>query len=465
MIKIRRIFVLFILILSTGFISAQQKFSLEDCRQMAIENNKTLKSASERQRATYFQKKEALLKFFPKISAEGSYMHSGKDLHLIGKSSIPSLIPIPPALASIIGTPAIPISQTTQNAIYDAGRIDLSDFWIGEVSLTQPLFYGGRIIANYDIRKYAEELTRTQKESKMTDIIVEVDETYWQIVSLVNKQKLAESYVASLTKVDSDIQQMLEEGVATKADRLSVSVRLNEAEMALTRAINGVSLSKMLLCQLCGIEVTDKIIIADENLSEIQLDNSDPIYIDTDEAIANRKEIKSLELVSKIYKKQEKIAFAEYLPTAGISVGYLTTKPNFFNGKEPKFSGMWNVGIKVTVPLNFLTNTTKLNTAKAQTRASIYELEDTKEKIRLEVSQQTYKLAESNKKLIMASTNTEKANENLRYANTGFEEGVISASDVLQAHTAWLSAHAEKIDAQIDVKLCRIYLNKALGRD
>lgn len=56
-----------------------------------------------------------------------------------------------------------------------------------------------------------------------------------------------------------------------------------------------------------------------------------------------------------------------------------------------------------------------------------------------------------------------KANENLRYATLGFEEGVIPASNVLEAHTAWLSAQSEKIDAQIDVKLTEIYLRKATG--
>jgi len=34
---------------------------------------------------------------------------------------------------------------------------------------------------------------------------------------------------------------------------------------------------------------------------------------------------------------------------------------------------------------------------------------------------------------------------------------------VLEAHTAWLSAQSEKIDAQIDVKLTEIYLQKSLG--
>ncbi|NDV69397.1 TolC family protein [Dysgonomonas sp. 25] len=446
-----------VLLFCSAKVAGQQYFTLEECRQLAIDNNKALKIASEEERIAYYEKKEALMNFFPKVAATGSYLHFGRDLHLIGRSSIPANITLP-----VIGNITIP--ENIQNDIYRAGRIDMSDFWIGGISLTQPIFAGGKIIAYHDLRSYAEELAKSQRDTKLTDIIVEVDEAYWQVVSLANKEKLAESYVQSLQKMDNDIQAMLDEGVATKADRLSVSVKLNEAEMTLTKARNGVSLSKMLLCQLCGIEITDAINVADEKLPELVLDEETPTNGSAEEAIANRQEIKSLELATKIYKKQENITFSEFLPTAGLSVGYMTTKPNLNDGFENEFGGMWNVGVKVTIPLNFITSSTKLNAAKARTRIARYELEDAKEKIRLQVSQQTYKLAEANKKLTAAGKNAESADENLYYANTGFEEGVISATDALLAHTAWLSAHAEKVDAQIDVKLCRIYLNKALGR-
>ena len=82
----------------------------------------------------------------------------------------------------------------------------------------------------------------------------------------------------------------------------------------------------------------------------------------------------------------------------------------------------------------------------------------------MQVSQSVFKMNEAAKKLVMANKNQEKAEENLRYATLGFEEGVIPASNVLEAHTAWLSAQSEKIDAQIDVKLTEIYLSKATGR-
>ena len=79
------------------------------------------------------------------------------------------------------------------------------------------------------------------------------------------------------------------------------------------------------------------------------------------------------------------------------------------------------------------------------------------------MNQCSFKVNEAARKLTMSEKNMEKANENLRYANLGFKEGVIPTSNVLEAQTAWLSAQSEKIDAQIEVKLTEVYLKKALG--
>ena len=69
----------------------------------------------------------------------------------------------------------------------------------------------------------------------------------------------------------------------------------------------------------------------------------------------------------------------------------------------------------------------------------------------------------SGKKLSMAQANISKADENLRTANVGFREGVISVTTVMEAQTAWLQAQSQKIDAEIDVKLSQVNLQKAMG--
>ena len=83
--------------------------------------------------------------------------------------------------------------------------------------------------------------------------------------------------------------------------------------------------------------------------------------------------------------------------------------------------------------------------------------------IELQVSQKTFLVNEANKKLAMAQSSIAHAEENLRTANLGFQEGVISSTTVMEAQTAWLQAQSQKIDAEIDVKLSQVELQKALG--
>ncbi|NDW18172.1 TolC family protein [Dysgonomonas sp. 216] len=454
-------FLFFSVLLSMGVYS-QRFLTLEDCRNLAIENNKALKLATEQERVAYYQKKDALTKYFPDISFQGAYLRNEKNLQLVPSSfTVPQLPTIPGVTWPIPPGTEVPMPD----AIRSIGEIDIKNIWVGGFSLTQPLFMGGKIIAYNDIESYAEELAKSQKDTKLKDVIVETDNAYWQVVSLATKKELADSYVDLLKKMERDITLMENEGVATKADVLSVNVKLNEAEVTQTKVENGLSLSKMLLNQICGLDIQEKISLRDENIKNLSIDSEDSSLPNIEEAIEGRSEIKSLELARKMYKKKENIAFSEFLPQVAFTANYLWTNPSAFNGLEKKFGGMWNVGVVVKVPLNFVSSSSKLNVAKAQTNMMGYQLDEAKEKIELQINQSAYKLNEANKKLIMTEKNMEKADENLRYANAGFEEGVIPASDALAAHTAWISAHSEFIDAQIDVKLCKVYLDKALGRN
>ena len=92
-----------------------------------------------------------------------------------------------------------------------------------------------------------------------------------------------------------------------------------------------------------------------------------------------------------------------------------------------------------------------------------YETEETKEKIELQVNQCRQKLQESIERFQTTVRSVEEAEENLRYANHGMKEGVITLSNVMEAQTAWLKAKSEWVNALIDVRLANLYLRKAIG--
>lgn len=471
--------------LSSG-IQAQRTLNLDSCRALALSNNKELRMSKEKVNAAHYQQKAAFTNFLPKIDMKGVYMRTEKEISLLSDdqksaisnigtavapmgqklqqilSSDPSLAPLLTPLQSVMGTLPGALNQVGQGMV-DALRTDTRNMFGGMVTLTQPIFMGGKIIAYNKITKFAEQLAESQHATELQDVILNTDQAYWQVISLVNKKKLAESFLELVKKLDSDVSKMVAEGVATKADELSVKVKVNEAEMTLTKVENGLSLSKMVLCQLCGIPLDTPITLADESMENITLPDT---YIEgnVNTALSNREELKSLELASKIYRQKVNVARSEFLPSVGLTATYLVTNPSLVNGFEKKMRGMWGVGMMVKIPVfHWGEGIYKVKAAKAEANIAQYKLDDVKEKVELQVTQATYKVNEATKKLAMAEKNMAKADENLRYANLGFQEGVIPTSNVLEAQTAWLSAQSGKIDAQIDVKMSEIYLNKSMG--
>ena len=155
---------------------------------------------------------------------------------------------------------------------------------------------------------------------------------------------------------------------------------------------------------------------------------------------------------------------AEYLPHIALTGGYLISNPNLFNGFEKKFSGVWNIGVIVQIPVwNWFESSYKIKASKTATAIASLEMSDVTEKINLQVEQSRFKVNEANKRLVMATKNVANAEENLRCASVGFKEGVMESTDVMAAQTAWQAAKSQKIDAEIDVKLAQVALKKALG--
>jgi len=256
---------------------------------------------------------------------------------------------------------------------------------------------------------------------------------------------------------------MIEEGVATRSEGLSVNVRVNEAEMMLLKVNDGLTLSKMLLCQLIGLPMKEQVTLVDEEKEDISTVELTP-KVNAEQAAENRPELKQLQNVVDMSRQLTNILKAGNLPQVALMGGYAVSNPNVYNGFEKKFAGVWNVGVMVRIPVwNWGDVAYKVRASKGATTIANLELAEAREKIELQVNQSVFRVEEANKKLEMAMANTRKADENLRMANVGFSEGVISPTTVMEAQTAWLQAQSEKIDAEIDVRLSQVNLQKSMG--
>lgn len=462
---------------------------------MALRNNKTLSASRLQLDMAHYKVKAAKTKYLPHVSALGGYELTSREISLLSDDQKASLSSagthatgalhsdlssalsglaqqgaISPELANglgnlfgQVGSKLGSVVDGVGQKVVDALHTDTRQMYTISVMLTQPIYMGGGIIAANRMAKIGEEMAANNIEATTQSTLHSIDQAYWLVVSVHHKKQLAESYLEVVKKLDNDVQKMIAEGVATRADGLKVAVKVNEAEMSLTQAENGLALSKMLLCQLCGLPVENDVHLEDEESTDL-VTTTNVENTDNSVAMENRPELKLLDNALDLSRQSTKLVRAAFLPQVILTGGYMASNPNLFNGFERKLSGVWNVGVVVRVPLwNWMEGTYKVRASKIASSIVQLERDEISEKIELQVSQCKFKVNEANRRLTLARKNVENAEENLRCANVGFKEGVLQTTDVMAAQTAWLQAQSQKIDAEIDVRLSQVNLKKALG--
>ncbi len=323
---------------------------------------------------------------------------------------------------------------------------------------------GGKIVAMNKITRYARHLAEAMNNSEAENVVYAVDAAYWMVVSLKAKQKLAESYVNLLDTLRRNVNLMLEQGVATRSDLLSVDVKLNSAQVDLVKVENGLSLSRMALAQVCGLPVNTVFTLADENGGEVSVSADIARQYNMAEVYGRRPDLRALELGADIACQQANVAKADMMPKLAVVGAYSFSNPNTYNGFAKRFNGAFSVGATLSIPIwHWGGNYNKYKAAKSRQKVMELRLSDARDMVDLQVSQASFKSQEAYRTYEMTNANLTKADDNLRTATLAFSEGVATADNVMEAQTAWLKAHSEQIDAMIDVRLCNTYLSKALG--
>lgn len=449
---IRRIVVYWGMAMVASIAWGEGVVSLDSCRAMALRNNKQLLISKARIEGARYQKKEAKAAYLPALDFIGGYTYNQKNISILGSDQ---LLPIKNANGDFLPEAAlIPKEALT---------FDIQNVFFGALTLTQPVYMGGKIIALNNIANYASQLAVVQKEYEAENIVYEVDVAYWQVVSLGAKQRLAESYVDLLDTLKYNVDAMIREGVATPSDQLRVEVNRNEAHVDLIKVKNGLSLSRMALAQLCGLPIDSDLRLEDEDNRSIVV----PLFAENENiesVYARRKDIQQLELGVEVTHQQSRVELSTMLPKVSIIGTYEFTNPNMYSGFSKDFDGGFSVGVMVSVPLwHWGGNYNKYKASQTNETVMRLNLADAKEKVALQVQQASYKAQEAVKTYKMTLENLASADENLRQAQVGFKEGVMTIDNVMEAQTAWLKANSERVDAQIEVQLCNTYLQKVLG--
>ena len=451
--------------------------TLDSCRAMAIANNKELMISRQRITTAEYQKKEAFAAYLPSLDFSGAYMYNQKKIAILGEDAmLPvktfnlekqayefDLVKNPLTGEPIKGPDGQYIPQQVALLPKESLTYDIHNIFFGALTLTQPIYMGGKIKAMNKITGYAEELAQALHNSEAENVVYAVDAAYWQVVSLKAKRDLAISYVNLLDSLSSNVHKMVQNGVATRSDMLSVDVKLNSARVDLAKVENGLVLSRMALAQVCGLPLDTQMTLADEDVKTLVVPTKvTPANIEN--AYEHRGDLRALELGIKIAGENKNVAKAAMLPNVALVGAYSFSNPNMFNGFKKSFNGAFSVGAMVTIPLwHWGGNYYKYKAAESEEIIMKCKLEDAKELVDLQITQAGYRAQESLKTYNMTISNLASAEENLRSATLGFKEGVMTSDNVMEAQTAWLKANSENIDAMIDVHLCNTYLQKVLG--
>ena len=440
------------LILCAFITNAQTPLTLDQCRQLALDNNKRMAAATKQTQAAHYTQKSYWANFFPNFIASGTGLYSTADgTFAIPGGNLPTFLPdasgVPMPNGGFAYFPGIDLNYKVRTV------------WMGGVQVEQPIFMGGKILAAYKMAALGKQMAQLNENLTATEVILETDQAYALMVKAQEMNKVAESYHAVLQELMKNVQSAYKHGLKSKNDVLKVQVKLNESELAIRKAQNALRLANMNLCHLIGKPLIETLQISDdfpviEQALETQVND-----------ITARPEYALLDKQVDVAKQQVKLSRSELLPQVGIRGSYDYVHGLKVNEQTLFDKGNFSVMLNVTVPLfHFGERINKVRAAKAQLEQVRMEQADLNEKMYLELTQAANNLDEAKLQTALADRSLEQADENRRISKGEYDAGLEPLSDHLEAQALWQQAYETKVDAHFQLYLSYVKYLKAAGK-
>lgn len=414
-------------------VKAQSVYTLEQCKQLAVENNYGMKNSRlDREMATQ-TRNEAFTNYFPSITAVGTIFWSTDNLLQLD-------VPIP---LQIPGLPS-ELSMGMLNKGKSAGILAL-----------QPIFAGGQIVNGNRLARIGEDVSSYRLVLAEQEVKIKTEEYFWQIISLQEKLRTIESVEEQLAEIEKDVRTMVEAGVTTRNDLLRVELQQQDVAATRLQVENGLRVSKLLLRQYTGIPEDIYDVVADISSPDSPLS----CYIPAKEAVANRVESELLNKSVEAASAQYQLAIGKNLPTVAVGGGYLYQD---FTGKDV---GNGVIMINASIPISswwggaYDIKKEKLNRQKVEN-----ERKNSLEMMEMEIEVKWNDLQESYKQILLAEKSVESSAENLRMNRDFYQAGTITLTDLLDAQTLFRQSKDKYSDAVVDYRLKMSFYLQATGR-
>jgi outer membrane protein TolC len=440
--EMKKIITIICCLVGCGFSAAQTTYSLEQLKQLAVENNYSLRSARNAIQQSKEVKSEAFTKFFPQISATGLGFQNSKPL-------IDYDVELPDILSQLIPQGLIPANiSLMKKGLY------------GSVSAVQPVFMGGQIINGNKLAKVGIEASELQMEVSADQVEQTTEDYYWQVVSLKEKLKTLAAVHEMLERLEKDVANMVRVGAVNRNDLLQVQLRRGEVESTTAEVENGLSTVRQLLAQYVGKAGEDLDVTVPDGFVFGQVPEL-PIALrqDHQSALAATPQYRLLEKNVEGQRLQHAMAVGQNLPSIGVGASYSyndwfskSTNAMIFATVHVPISGWWGGSH------NIKKKSLALDDAKEQ-------LQDNSQKLIIRMNNAWAAVETSHKKLQIAHDAIEQADENLRLNRDYYRVGTTKMSDLLFAQEQYQQARDRFTDAYATFQTKILEYRQATGQE
>ncbi len=408
------------------------RISLSECREMALTHSEELQQADNTIQQAKLDRKIAATAYLPKIdgAATGAYMLPNIDM---------------------MGM------ELSMRGTYMAG-----------LSLTQPIYAGGKITTGNRLARIGEEVASEQYRMKRMDVIADADNAYWTYIAVGCKIRMLESYKAQMDTLHKQTETALSAGLATENDLLRIEAKRSEISYQLQKVKNGADLCRMSLCRIVGADFNTQIEAVDTTFII-----SRPGQLDPD--IASRPELHLLEKQVAAGKEQIRMARADMLPTVGLGLSYMyygNVKLNSMidvGGTKVPFSQEFRDGIgmavlSVKIPIfHWGEIHKKVRKAKYELKNAELDLQKNTKLLNIEVQQAIRNVQDGYELINTAEKGLQQAYENLRVMRNRYAASMAPLTDLLDAQSQWQQAESNLIEAQTQYKIYETEYLRATG--
>lgn len=459
--KQSRIIILGLLMLASMASAQTDTLTIGQCRELALKHNKELKSADLLTMQAQHTRKSTRAMFFPDISLNGFAAYSNGS-GALGLDLTPMLGMAGAVLDGLhgAGTSAY-IAQKYGDLIPKEFDIDVETGWMygGHIMLKQPIFMGGKIVAGYRMSRLAVLMGEKNRVKTEAEVIEKADHAYATLVKANELKVVAEKYKELLVELDRNVESAVRHGMRLENDRMKVQVKLNDADLQIRRAENGIRLATMNLCHVIGSPLTERPKVSN------QYPAVDDACLLMGDDVTTRPEYSLLDYQVQMAEQREKVVRSEMLPQLALLATYGYANGIKVMDKTLLDSWSFTGGVTLSVPLfHFGERYHKLKTAKLKKEQAMVERDDKVEMMRLELAQCANNLDEARLECELAEKALGQAEINMQLSHKQYLAGTETLSDYLEAQLLWQQAYQTRIDANFRHYLSSVGYLKAAGR-